>query len=254
MDDERVIAAVQCRPPLYDKNHPKHCNRELIRTLWEECATEIGGNIDQVKRRWAYLRDYFTKLYRLSKIPSSRRKKWPLFDSMMFIVGDGRDLTEDSGLEETYPMHSQNFSFLSHGNQKPSNIMNIENCDSEAVKEEIDGHENSLLEATPTINVKRGRLDFDAYLERGKQDSAYHSTEPFVYMNEKEYTKSFKPEDEDDDLCFFKSLMPMLKKLDDIEKIEFRMAVQNTLLECMKKRRDREQSNSSDFSEEKVFQ
>lgn len=42
MDDEQLIEAVQRRRAIYDKNHPKHRNRDTLRTLWSECANELG--------------------------------------------------------------------------------------------------------------------------------------------------------------------------------------------------------------------
>ncbi|RUS77366.1 hypothetical protein EGW08_014880 [Elysia chlorotica] len=90
LDDEKLIEAVKCRPYLYNIDDPHHNSRPLLYNSWREIAQEMGHEVQTVKDRWIYMRDYYRKKTReLEKIKAGhlnkRWKKWPMFDKLDFL-------------------------------------------------------------------------------------------------------------------------------------------------------------------------
>ncbi|GFN81882.1 hypothetical protein PoB_000838800 [Plakobranchus ocellatus] len=56
----------------------------FVQETWEYFSSELNEKAELVKKRWAYLRDYYrNKLER--QIPGRQKIKWPLFDAMSFL-------------------------------------------------------------------------------------------------------------------------------------------------------------------------
>ncbi|KAK3770442.1 hypothetical protein RRG08_012183 [Elysia crispata] len=62
MEDERLIEEVYKYKFIYDKSDAKHSNKDYIGKAWADIAKELNCNVDEAKKRWGNLRDYFRRL------------------------------------------------------------------------------------------------------------------------------------------------------------------------------------------------
>lgn len=86
--EEALIYAVYKRRPLWDPSVHFYRNNTVIRILWEEVANETGLTDHQAKGRWKSLRDYYRlELKKLHKNGGEESKKsnWSHFSSMSFL-------------------------------------------------------------------------------------------------------------------------------------------------------------------------
>lgn len=49
MEEARLIVAVLLRQPIYDETHPKHRNRDAVRSMCQGTAEELGVDEDKLK-------------------------------------------------------------------------------------------------------------------------------------------------------------------------------------------------------------
>ncbi|XP_034231430.1 uncharacterized protein LOC117639666 [Thrips palmi] len=68
IDISLLIDEVQKRPALWDQAHPHRHNREVLEVLWEEVAKVFAAPPDDLRKKWKGLRDTFRK--ELRKYPN----------------------------------------------------------------------------------------------------------------------------------------------------------------------------------------
>ncbi|XP_076062350.1 uncharacterized protein LOC143037697 isoform X1 [Oratosquilla oratoria] len=239
MDDEKLVLAVQRQSAIYDKRNPKHRNRDALRMMWNECAAELGtDNVDRLKKRWGYLRDYFMKQYRDLKATkpgdgTTKRTKWPLFTVMSFLIPYIEQKEEPSNL--TFPQKFMDMEMVvgdcksseaisdTEENSVDNNLMqdkNIEesSCNSKNIQDSPQNQLTSCKRPMTTMYSLDPRPKKKLYVE------------PKAY--DLEILAALRKSDElDEDDHFFKSLKPMLRQMDPIQKINFRIEVQKLLLQ-----------------------
>lgn len=106
-DVEKLIAAVQCRRPIYDNSAKEHGSRGLLEHLWNEIAEEMNAPVSKCKAKWQQLRNSFVRSYRGTSGYGKKRKKWYLHDALSFMEEhiqlhklDDVIYSDDHGLEE----------------------------------------------------------------------------------------------------------------------------------------------------------
>ncbi|KAH7957368.1 hypothetical protein HPB52_018148 [Rhipicephalus sanguineus] len=101
IDCELLIAAVQCRVPLWMASHKQHKDRNVKTALWSEVAAAVLPNVDNkvavemAQKRWKSLRDKFRRL--LTAVLQARKSgagrddvdsvdtSWPYYELLMFL-------------------------------------------------------------------------------------------------------------------------------------------------------------------------
>jgi len=172
-----------------------------------------------LKKKWKYLRDQFS--VELGKIPPSRSgdsgaqeasgSKWQFFSQLLFL----RDIVKPRSSSGNL---SQDTSFLTDSAVLESTTTGTE-----------DATQQNEATGTPVLSLltdihnenrprnKRPRKDDFLEIEREK----------LRYLQEK--ATSRKEREEDDDLCFFKSLLPSVKRIPDSMKLHFRSQINSVV-------------------------
>ncbi|KAK4315019.1 hypothetical protein Pmani_013723 [Petrolisthes manimaculis] len=226
MDDEQLIEAVQRRRAIYDKNHPKHRNRDTLRMLWSECAAELDTvEVERIKRRWGYLRDYFLKQLRDIKAAppgAAKKRKWPLFNSLTFLIPHEHYDTLGNFHGESQSLHSE-----SKSSEEEMLVQEMHVDDKTLALQEVRG-------CTLMIKLWLFRRPFTVSMSC-RPSKRRVPEEPSQYDLEVLSSSCNKEHDPcDDDDHFFKSLKPMLQQLDPLQKLEFRTEVQKLLMQLLR--------------------
>ncbi|XP_053682947.1 uncharacterized protein LOC128733397 isoform X2 [Sabethes cyaneus] len=230
IDSERVIALVFERKPIWDKRLRQHNNRPLVDKLWRQIAHQMGLGLsnDGIKKRWRSLRDHFLK--ELKKVPPGKLEEherytaWQHFERMLFV----KDMMKP---------------------KRP--LQKVESKDFEP-KETDDSISN------PIEMVEMDALEFDD-LEKNMNELKTGNDQKFVVQQQTsssnddvgEVLKGMEhreaaPCEEDDDVLYFKSLLPYVRKLKPNKKMRFRIEVQHLVLEHVYQ--ERAVSNGSDVT------
>ncbi|XP_014277795.1 uncharacterized protein [Halyomorpha halys] len=225
--EEALIYAVYKRRPLWDPAVHFYRNNTVIKILWEEVANETGLTDHQAKGRWKSLRDYYRlELKKLNKIGGEEPKKsnWNHFNSMSFLY-DLMSPKKSGELEGDIQMAEESQS-STEGMDQPTDTEDIYVKDEEArppcwrpltvdstsgpirepVQEPISSskspNRNGEVVRKVLIELERRRLDL---LEKKNQM------------------------EDDDDLQYLKSLLPLIKMLPLRKKIGVRIKFQEII-------------------------
>ncbi|GFR79781.1 transcription factor Adf-1 [Elysia marginata] len=219
--EEALIDAVQCSPTLYDKSDKDYCNRQAVQRLWNEIADELECEAALCKSKWQSLRDYFIKKkreYERSKGQSNKRP-WHLYQRMSFILPyavhrpanmklDLHSSPEDSGEEEASEA-SQSMTFKN----------SPESVHSAGVGAEL--HDNDPIDSFEVVKNHRGKK---RKIERGSPNP------------DSKFSKFSMQPDNDHEL-FFRSLIPTVSQLDEINTMYFRSEVQQLAAKYLRQQR-----------------
>ncbi|XP_012944147.1 uncharacterized protein LOC106013315 [Aplysia californica] len=215
MDNEKLLKAIQERRILYDKTDPKHSDREWLQREWEAVAEELNVEVDAAKKRWAYLRDYFRKQHRVLELVKigrapSRKKRWPLFDSMSFLLPYSKPI--NINIDDDFDFCDA----VSEGSITTDCDDENDNDDEESFKRPDTGTRSTHLMSKKR---KAPSADFE-----GECISVDTSQKPLV-------------DEQDENEHFLKSILPMMKTLEQLEAMEFRHEVQGLLIQYIKRAR-----------------
>ncbi|XP_064085453.1 uncharacterized protein LOC135200763 isoform X4 [Macrobrachium nipponense] len=171
IDDEAIIEAVRLHKAIYDRT--KNTSRKATDGQWKKIAEELGGDVENLKCRWCYLRDTFVKKYRILQkkkagICKKQVTQWPLYEKMAFLVPYMKSPRDPS----------------------------LKNISSPA---------QDHLDNNPPV-PKTERMETLNWCSESSVPSY------------------------DDSEHFLRSLLPILKQLDPVTKLEFRLEVQQLLL------------------------
>ncbi|KAJ8953450.1 hypothetical protein NQ318_023569, partial [Aromia moschata] len=92
MDVEKLINIIYEKKPLWDMTDKSYHMRDIQRKLWQEVATEMSGQVDELKTKWRGLRDTFRKEFNKSKKQKSGdgaesvvTSKWAYYKMLLFL-------------------------------------------------------------------------------------------------------------------------------------------------------------------------
>lgn len=208
-----------------------------------------------MKQKWKNLRDQFRK--EIQKIPERRSGdeasiedvKWPYFQSMLFLKDIVQPRPTKSNLDETQTSEVSQTND-SDNNNLDSLVGSNENVNISA------NHEPNIVE--DSNNVKNDKESNDACFKRPSSSEVIVCDEESLQHKKLKTKKRPKKEDEerykmsefekhmitleskklqmfqgaeDEDLNFLKSLLPYLKKMPDLSKMNVRTQIQNIVFQ-----------------------
>ncbi|XP_076055369.1 uncharacterized protein LOC143033768 [Oratosquilla oratoria] len=234
MDDYRVVLAVEKRSAIYDKKNPRHGNRDALRVIWSEIATELGlgaDRVEKVKKRWSYLRDYFTRQYREMRSAKpgekeARRPTWSLFETMSFLIPH----IEEREMQGNFAT-----------SQRAADVVATKDRRSEASGADNNLNQDLFAEEDPRTNAKHPQESLlTQRLSATRHNANWHSTDLWsrntlttdkitIDLETLAALRQSQELDDDDD-HFFKSLKPTIRQLDPVRKLHFWNEVQKLVL------------------------
>ncbi|CAG4949129.1 unnamed protein product [Parnassius apollo] len=240
---ENFINAIQERPILWDKRNKNYHNRLLSYREWEDLAKLTGTTSETAKKKWKNLRDTFIK--ELKKIPKPRSGAdadnepkytgtWPYFESMSFLIvilkprktegnivtktdSNSRDLpesTDAASLEDDLALDVAD----SDDTQLHESMSTLQEMPQNTT--DINTHQSPLpspsLPAITRQTRKRKDSDLEAFLD--------------IEREKMKILRQGQEDTTDDDILWFKSILPYIKQLPSMNKLHFRTQMQELLL------------------------
>ncbi|KAF2905630.1 hypothetical protein ILUMI_00550 [Ignelater luminosus] len=202
--------------------------RLVVDRNWDAVAENIGLSKYEARNKWKNLRDHFLK--ELKRIPQGKledireiaamyRGKWIYFRMMMFL----KDTRLSKYAQEDLPEDSvDNSDFVE--DCETENEMFLESYPFSEPVEKIEV--NNVL--APSTSAEGNRYCIQ---DSNEQLSGYES-EMLRLENEKvELLRASYTNNDDDDMQFFKSLIPYMKNLLPVRKLHVRNQFQNILIQ-----------------------
>ncbi|KAK3724262.1 hypothetical protein RRG08_043262 [Elysia crispata] len=206
MEDETLIMCVQNRSSIYDKRDPLHHNMDHIQKQWEAIAQEMGCEVNAVKSRWGHMRDYFLKKRReyqtvKSGQAATGKKKWHLYDTLSFLtpIYEQRDTSSNLSQENS-----------GETTQATESLADLESQASSPMTVRSD----TPPPQAPVVPYKRPQ-------KRKRTASPGNDVDTEILKS----LQLQQPECLDDDDMWARSIVPSVRSLNHLEKLEFRLEV-----------------------------
>ncbi|XP_023945537.1 uncharacterized protein LOC112051220 [Bicyclus anynana] len=211
MSSKLVIHHVKSHPELWDSTDKLNKNKRAKQRAWKEISAAIGGANDtnKLKKRWKNLKDAFRK--ELKRIISNEidTSSWQYFEDLSFLT---EVIMKGIGTRVRYQTEGDD----SNMNEA---IEDDDSNDPLIVKTELmDPEPSTSMECSSFIDSSQAN------------DDTANSTD----NNEVKISNKIKSSDEyDADYMFLVSLLPTMRKLSNVQKLQFRGKVNQWLLEAV---------------------
>lgn len=261
--EESLIYAVYKRKPLWDPSVHFYRNNTVVKLLWDEVAQETGLTDIQARTRWKSLRDYYRiELKKINKAGGKGFKKsgWVYFQSMSFL----EDLMNNikSSMEKNSEHSEESLSASEESLEAAESLLSIGHKESKLEgggrikSESLITEEDRLVTKVENIEIKweeqKSPEENDEQvgcsvneLTAGKNESCnvgagfrnplkmrpnfdlVHRKLMIQLENRRlELLERSARMEEDDDLLFFRSLLPLLKTLPESRRMWMRLKFQ----------------------------
>ncbi|GFR76242.1 transcription factor Adf-1 [Elysia marginata] len=232
MADEALIAAVQKRDALYNKDSNEYSKRILIRKQWEEIAVELKTEAEIARKRWTRLRDYFQRSHKnmtsfKSGSAGGKVRKWHLYDALSFLIPflADRPTTSNIGSQDSEEADS-----IESSSMPPSPISDI-NFGQET-QEKSHSREQQQQQQCKVSQVRKKKFPHEHMLNSSMLDMEMIQTMKDLGEG---VAKSIRPERvyDEDELCCL-SLVPKMKELDTVAKLECQAKLNSVVIKHLK--------------------
>ncbi|XP_021707919.1 uncharacterized protein LOC110678812 [Aedes aegypti] len=232
IDSENLFALVFERKALWDKTAKEYRNRILVDRLWRQVSTELGGvaTTDDVKKKWKNLRNSFGK--ELKKIPEGRSgdagplncetyTTWPFLTQMMFLKDQMRSRKSGGNLGSVSTAQEEDLDDSADLHQTVRTVASDDHND-------VSNRDVFEIDSVAEV-VANSRARFPC-VKRGAQQQLIEIETRKLRLLEQKANKLDTKED-DEDVAFFKSLIPHVRKIKAEQKLRFRTDIQNVVLQ-----------------------
>ncbi|RZC40737.1 uncharacterized protein BDFB_004026 [Asbolus verrucosus] len=223
MNTRLFINEIKNRRALWDQSDQNYHNKKVLHDQWLEVATIFDIEVSTAKQKWKNLRDTFrvelkkNRKYSVSETPETLNKsQWSYYEDMLFI----KDILKTRKLRD----------LLEPGMSNPDEFMD---GSGETIKIEPD---MSFSPIRLTENAEENKPTFENISPLQPQIQDIDTTNNYPYrrglkrrFDEEDIKTENNDEGQDDDLLFFRSVLPFVKRLDQDKKLLFRMNVQQIL-------------------------
>ncbi|XP_072389738.1 uncharacterized protein [Diabrotica undecimpunctata] len=223
MDIEELITKVQVNAPIWNKKLKHHSNRNIVDACWRKISSEMKIDEVALRKKWKYLRDQFSVEWSKTKLRSEdaaepAEPKWPYFKNMIFLkdIVTTRASSRYLRAAEIEQEHSRDdeaetdTTGLNEGERESPN-------DEDATETQFD--QPRILSASQS---KRRRM---------MATNTLYNQQILQLEQQKINTiqNNFQREPDNDDLLFFKSLLPFVSKIPIEQKLRFRNHIQQVV-------------------------
>ncbi|XP_045779121.1 uncharacterized protein LOC123876804 [Maniola jurtina] len=201
--DERLIAAVYKREPLWNPNSELHKNSVVLKKLWNSIAIELGKDVTSIKTRWKNLRAYFIKVHRKSDSGDQMSTiTWQFYDQLSFLKCCSPGLERESVRADNEDSNSSIGETIDENNDD-----NKANSDSDSNSSQLSKRKK------PRVSITTKNEPLEIPLERNRYDEIDNYQERNL-----------------DDQQFFESLLPYVKNIPMMRKLKLRCKIQEMIL------------------------
>ncbi|KAL1493901.1 hypothetical protein ABEB36_009583 [Hypothenemus hampei] len=245
MNKELLIDLVFVAPAIWDKRHKNHHNRHILAKEWNNVAAKM--KVSGIKRCEKLLEKFKAGIWKANKKKQGRSGDaaveendchWPYFTSLQFLRDQftprhmSSSLTDRSSTSElltqnTLDEDSQMYNESDGENSTIYSLPNVENSVSE-------NHIENQVASTPSTSSSKYVVTQTGYkkgitpqVEIGKQLAEIEKEKLALKANKT------KQDLNDEDIGFFNSLLPYVRKLNPRDKLKFRMKIQEHLFELL---------------------
>ncbi|CAH2240831.1 uncharacterized protein LOC120624438 [Pararge aegeria] len=203
----KLIQLVKERPAIWQVSDKRYKDKSARERAWKEIAKEIGKDDLMIRKRWKNLKDAFRKELKRVLVQDIEASSWQHFEQLSFI-------TE---------------AILKGIRNKDINALSTEETadgdsdDPLSVKTEIPEAEPSTsMDGNSTLEISYANDDSMSHLANRNLNVMQHNNKRKAL--EDEY---------DADYMFLVSLLPTMRQLSEIQKLQFRGKVNQWLLEAV---------------------
>ncbi|XP_077287454.1 uncharacterized protein LOC143912125 [Arctopsyche grandis] len=230
MSFEDIILELKLKPELWSTTHSLYKNRIIKQKVWKELSLKLRIEEDVLKKRWKHLKDQYRK--ELKKQPVLRSgaetetwvSTWQYFYTMSFMKTEVTRASSTGNLtvNETESRHN------TENTQTDTDIFDSVSSPGSYHEQSPAGSSNCQPSSTSirkrSENIRKRRIK-DDMLEIEKKQSM---------VMEKRLKDSQQDENlkNDEDFLFFRSILPTLKKLNELQKLRFRGKINEWLIEA----------------------
>ncbi|KAL5283402.1 hypothetical protein ACFFRR_005970 [Megaselia abdita] len=243
IDFSALVKEIKARPELWDIRNPSRHNRLSLNDSWSSVGSVFNQTADVCRKKWKYLKDQYRKELRTELETGPHFKSnWNLYEELIFIKPFFKSLLFAHGVQN-YSIDLDQDQEIKYGNEDLNDYFHAPNIsvdvDIESSPELEDCNENEEMDDwkfscrlsnddNDTVDITEDDNDSAVILsEIGKQpvkkirlSSRIDSTESRTQFSE----------DSNDNFHFFKSLLPFMNKLNDVQKLRVRNTMQNVIL------------------------
>lgn len=192
-----------------------------------------------LRKKWKYLRDQFSVECSKIKTPRSgdaaetvTESKWPYFKSMLFLKDIVRPRASSSNLKPKAPTATD------YGEDKREDNINLhaeeEEKDNDDLNETENPNENETETQTAELNQPANPPPENPRKRRRMMANNTFYNERILQLEQQKLNtiqSVFQREPENDDMMFFKSLLPFISKIPTERKLRFRSRIQEVVEE-----------------------
>lgn len=230
VDKEILITKIFSRSLIWNRRLKAHSNRKAIHNAWAEISHEMGVAEVNLRKKWKYLKDQFA--HELGRIEYQRangtnkniESQWVYFDSLLFLKGIIKPRTTLNSLirkkKRPSDLESTETKITSHFNDSVKESYSVDESeiddisDQEEFIELYEEEENASVTQSPYSNFENKNKRPTCNLDRNQAKKGN--------ISEISYEQS---KEENDDLLFFRSLLPFVHKIPENMKLRFRSKV-----------------------------
>ncbi|XP_049875937.1 uncharacterized protein LOC126373741 [Pectinophora gossypiella] len=218
-----LIAAVSKREPLWNSKNKYHKNVPILKKMWKEVAQEVNKDEKVVRTKWKNLRTYFYREIRREQRKtredgdSDCTPTWQFYTQMMFLKEEILESQRGANADIEFLTCNSNEFAESPASVKLENISRSASRASSVESESM--HEDIKQEIT------------------SDNDHSDEERKPPLLETE-------TPKDKDDDLLFFESLLPYMKKIPLRNKLRLRSVIQDAILQQLPMENDENTSST----------
>nr|CAH7749531.1 unnamed protein product [Callosobruchus chinensis] len=243
MNKDELIDLVFSIPALWDKRHKQHHNRHVLAREWKKIALKIKVTEAEARKCWKNVRQEYGK--QLKKIQSESGDgaeneivcQWPYFEKLNFLSDqftprhsstnfmDETQDTVNSNSEDSNP-EENNSDAEQSTSTSITNVMSP-NAESQDVVSTISTLSRATSRSKYSVSQTGYKRRLTPQIEIARQLVDIEKEKLALRANK------ISQDPNDDDIGFFNSLLPYVKKLAPRDKLKFRMNMQNCLFEML---------------------
>ncbi|KAG8200811.1 hypothetical protein JTE90_006392 [Oedothorax gibbosus] len=210
LDVKLFLSKIEVRPVIWNKKLPGYSNRNVTDRAWKEISKEMEVEETILRNKWKYLRYQFClELGNSTKARSGNSDvveptiRWKHFKALMFLKDVVRPRTRNNKRKQAPTSEEEDSSLEDEDKETQWTDASAEISASSSV------HDPSTFKWS-TSNTKYNQKDVEPKKAQER-----------ISLDSKG--------DEDEDMLFFRSLMPFIKRIPDHLKLQFRSSIQTVL-------------------------